>query len=78
MQSAPGRVVEAEETIIFGQYGLAKLLYQGTTPGVYVGKCTSTRYEVTPEKPGKWVDKRDVEGLAALHDAKGTALWLAS
>lgn len=70
-------MIAAEETIIFGQYGLQKLLYQAATPGVYVGKCTGTRYEVTPEKPGKWVDKRDVEGLLALHTAEGKALWLA-
>ena len=64
--------------MIFGQYGLVKLQYQAKTPGVYVGKCTDTRYEVTPEKPGKWIDKRDVEGLVALHNKDGQALWLAS
>jgi hypothetical protein len=64
--------------MIFGLNGLDKLLYQGQRPGVYVGKCTGVRYEVTPEKPGKWIDKRDTPGLLALHDAEGKALWLAS
>jgi hypothetical protein len=67
-----------EETMIFGLNGLDKLHYQGATPGVYVGKCTGVRYEVSLEKPGKWVDKRDVAGLLALHDTEGKALWLAS
>lgn len=62
--------------MIFGQYGLQKLLYQAQTPGVFVGKCTETRYEVTAEKPGKWIDKRDIEGLLALRDKDGKALWL--
>jgi hypothetical protein len=64
--------------MIFGLEGLVKLLYQAVTPGVYVGKCTGVRYEVMPEKPGKWVDKRDAPGLLALRDKDGQALWSAS
>jgi hypothetical protein len=67
--------------MIFGLEGLVKLVYQGKASAMYVGKCTETKYEVNPEKPAKWIDKRDVAGLLALHTASGERMfveWLAS
>lgn len=63
------------ESVIFGQEGLVKLVYQGKAVAVYVGKCTETRYEVTPEKPARWIDKRDLPGLIALHTGSGERMF---
>ena len=62
-------ILERPEAI-FGQYGLTKIVYQGTTKGRYKGPETCHWYQVEPGK-ALYVDNRDRGQMLLLKDGEG-------
>ena len=60
--------------LIFGQFGLSKVLYQGMLKGRYKGPETCHWYEVERGRV-MYVDVRDREKMLKLRDAQGAAIF---
>lgn len=72
----------APPPIIFGQNGLKKVQYDGTTRGVWIGHCTGYKYPFAPQgkedaehRSVRWVDVRDLDAMLAFRGPEGEAFF---